>query len=131
MSPSRRFLTLLVAASVGLAPMLPTAQAGVIPTEQLGAATTTKADGRARLMSQLERADVVAALQARGVDVQAARARVAALTDAEADEFAAQIDGAPAGGDVLGVVVFIFVLLLVTDILGFTKVFPFTRSIRR
>jgi hypothetical protein len=43
---------------------------------------------------------------------------------------AAQIDAAPAGGDVLGVIIFIFVLLLVTDILGFTKIFPFTRSIR-
>ena len=27
-------------------------------------------------------------------------------------------------------VVFVFLVLLVTDILGFTKVFPFTRSIR-
>ena len=33
-------------------------------------------------------------------------------------------------GDVIGVIVFIFVLLLITDILGFTKIFPFTRSIR-
>ena len=32
--------------------------------------------------------------------------------------------------DVLGVIVFIFVLLLITDILGLTKIFPFTRSVR-
>ena len=43
---------------------------------------------------------------------------------------AAQIDQAPAGGDALGVIVTIFVVLLITDILGFTKVFPFTRTIR-
>jgi hypothetical protein len=44
---------------------------------------------------------------------------------------AEQIDTAPAAGtDVLGTLVFIFVLLLITDILGFTKIFPFTRSIR-
>ena len=56
---------------------------------------------------------------------------MAALTDAEAAHVARQIDTAPAGADgVLGTVVFIFVLLLVTDILGFTKVFPFTRAIR-
>ncbi len=36
----------------------------------------------------------------------------------------------PAGGDVLGVLLTIFIVLLVTDILGFTKVFPFTRAIR-
>jgi hypothetical protein len=86
--------------------------------------------GRAQLEQTLQRADVVAALQARGVSVDAARDRVAALTDAEAAQVAAQIDQAPAGGDVLGTIVFIFVVLLITDILGFTKIFPFTRSIR-
>ena len=78
----------------------------------------------------MNRADVAAALQARGVSVDAARERVAALTDAEAAQVAAQIDQAPAGGDALGVIVTIFVILLITDILGLTKVFPFTRSIR-
>jgi hypothetical protein len=41
-----------------------------------------------------------------------------------------QIDAAPAGGDVVGVLFTIFIILLVTDILGLTKVFPFTRSMR-
>lgn len=35
-----------------------------------------------------------------------------------------------AAGDVLGVLLTVFIVLLITDILGFTKVFPFTRSIR-
>lgn len=108
------------------------AQATVISTEQVAAAQTltTRGDGHARLNATLDRADVVAALQARGVDPSAARERVAALTDDEADALATQIDQAPAGGDVIGTIVFIFVLLLITDILGFTKIFPFTRSIR-
>ena len=41
-----------------------------------------------------------------------------------------QLDNAPAGGDILGVVLTVFFVLLITDILGLTKVFPFTRSIR-
>jgi hypothetical protein len=98
----------------------------LIGTEQ---AATAQA-GRALLEQTLARADVVAGLQARGVSVDAARARVAALTDAEAAQVAAQIDQAPAGGDALGVILTIFVILLITDILGFTKVFPFTRPIR-
>jgi hypothetical protein len=98
----------------------------LIGTEQAAAAQA----GRALLEQTLSRADVVAGLQARGVTADAARARVAALTDAEAAHVAAQIDQAPAGGDVLGVIVTIFVVLLITDILGFTKVFPFTRPIR-
>ena len=36
----------------------------------------------------------------------------------------------PWGSDVLGAVLFVFIVLLVTDILGLTKVFPFTRSVR-
>jgi Na+-transporting methylmalonyl-CoA/oxaloacetate decarboxylase gamma subunit len=57
--------------------------------------------------------------------------RVAALTDAEVAQMAQQIDSAPAGAnEILGTIVFIFLILLVTDILGLTKVFPFTRSVR-
>jgi hypothetical protein len=56
---------------------------------------------------------------------------VASLDDAQATQLAQVIDDAPAGATaVIGVLVFIFVLLLVTDILGLTKVFPFTRPVR-
>ena len=58
------------------------------------------------------------------------RSRVDALTDAETTQLMAQIDQAPAGGEVLGVLFSIFIILLITDILGLTKIFPFTRSVR-
>jgi hypothetical protein len=130
----RRSIATLAACSLSFASVaqtLPTpaqdaAAARLITTEQAAAVSA----GHARLAQALQRADVAAALQARGVSVEAARERVAALTDAEAAQVAAEIDKAPAGGEVLGTIVFIFVLLLITDILGFTKVFPFTRSIR-
>ena len=70
-----------------------------------------------------------ARLQALGVSASDAGERVAALTDDEALRLAGEIDKAPAGG-IIGVILFVFFVLLVTDILGFTKVFPFTRSIR-
>jgi hypothetical protein len=108
------------------APLASSSAGQLIGAEQVAAAS----EGRALLERTLQRADVVAALEARGVSVDAARDRVAALSDAEAAHVAAQIDAAPAGGDVIGTLVFIFVILLITDILGFTKIFPFTRSIR-
>ncbi len=137
-SPRRtRLISLALAASVTLSSLAPAVQAAevggpLIGTEQaLAAATTPDAAPRARLLSALERADVAAALSQRGVSVDQARERVAALSDAEAALVAERIDSAPAGADgVLGTLVFIFVLLLVTDILGLTKVFPFTRSVR-
>jgi len=132
MTRFRRTVATLVATCLTGMTFMHSAQATVIGTEQVAAAQAPAArtDGHARLNATLDRADVVAALQARGVDPAAARERVAALTDVEADALATQIDRAPAGGDVLGTIVFIFVLLLITDILGFTKVFPFTRTIR-
>jgi hypothetical protein len=131
MSKTRRFLTWLVAACLSYAGLLQGAQAALIGTDQLAATAQSRSGAHARLQGLLDRADVAAALHERGVSPEQAKARVAALSDDEAAQVAAQIDSAPAGGtDVLGTLVFIFVLLLITDILGFTKVFPFTRSIR-
>ena len=55
--------------------------------------------------------------------------RVAALTDDEAGRLAEQINSAPAGG-IIGALLLVFFVLLVTDILGLTKVYPFTRPVR-
>lgn len=86
---------------------------------------------RQRIATALERDDVRAQLAARGIGLGEAQARVAALTDAEAADLAAQIDTLPAGGvGVLGVALVVFLVLLLTDILGYTKVFPFTKPAR-
>jgi len=85
---------------------------------------------RAKISAFLDRADVLAQLQKQGVTANEAKARVYALTDDEAHNIAGKLDKLPAGGDgVLGVLLTIFIVLLITDILGFTKVFPFTHSI--
>jgi hypothetical protein len=93
----------------------------------------TPAD-RNHLLGVLERVEVQQQLQAQGVSVELAKARVAALSDAEAAQLAAQIDSLPAGGDgvgaLIGAILIVFLVLLITDILGFTKVFPFTKPIK-
>ena len=107
-----------------------TAHAGMIGTAQVAAAEVG-AQTRARLAAELQRSEVQAALQRNGIDLETAQARVASLSDEEAVVLAKQVDTLPAGGDgVVGALVFVFVLLLVTDILGLTKVYPFTRSVR-
>lgn len=104
-------------------------QAAMIGTEQAVTAPTAQ-QNREKVAAALDRPDVVAELERMGVDKTEAQVRVAALTDAELASLAGRVDSMPAGGDILGVLVFVFVLLLVTDILGLTKVFPFTRSVR-
>lgn len=111
-----------------------TAQATMIGTEAVAQASQPGAarsadEARSHLNEAFARADVQARLQALGVDSSDARERVAALTDDEALRLSGEIDKAPAGG-IIGAILFVFFVLLVTDILGFTKVFPFTRSIR-
>jgi len=106
-------------------------QAAIVSTEQVVTAAAAE-QNRAKVAATFERADVQAELQKMGVSTDEARARVAAMSDAEAASIANKIDSLPAGGDgIVGAIVFIFVLLLVTDILGLTKVFPFTRSMHR
>ena len=115
----RRFVSsLLILCLAGMG--LPV-QAGLLPADA----------GHARLLSVLDREDVRVHLEAHGVSSADVRARVAAMTDEEAAELAGQIETLPAGGDVLGVLLTVFVILLITDILGFTKIFPFTRSVKR
>ena len=137
MTRFKRSVSALVATSVLMASAWTSAQAATISTQEIAAAQATDTGtldattARAHIDATLARADLQTALQERGVDIDQVRARVAAMTDSEAQQLAAQIDQAPAGAsDILGVLVFIFVLLLVTDILGLTKVFPFTRSVR-
>ena len=132
-----RWLAAVLAASLSFAGAMHSAQAAMIGTEQIAAsqgmvsADVDTSAQRARLNVLLERADVVSALTERGVSVEQARQRVAALSDAEVAALAERIDLAPAGASgVVGALVTIFVVLLITDIIGWTKVFPFTRSIR-
>ena len=128
-----RWTTRLIAVCLSFAGFVHSAQATLVGTEQVAASegVVSAAAQRAHVNEMLTRADVAAALQERGVDMAQAQARIAALTDGEVAHLAHTLDTAPAGAsDVLGVIVFIFLLLLLTDILGFTKVFPFTRSIR-
>lgn len=128
--------TLIVScATMGL-PM--TAHAGIVSTDAVlsSAATatdpsTTPSAQREQVTAFLQRADVRQALQQQGVQADAAVERVHAMSDAEVAQLAGRIEQAPAGGDVLGMLFTIFIILLVTDILGLTKVFPFTRSVKR
>lgn len=128
----KRFLSAFLAVSILFTGSIQTVQAAMISTEQVAAASAFSAagnDDRSRIVAALSREDVQAAMVARGIDPAQAQGRVAAMTDEEASAVASQLDTAPAGG-IIGAIVLIFLVLLLTDILGFTKVYPFTRSVR-
>lgn len=109
---------------------LPTQAFAAIVTTEEAVASSGVSGERERIASFLSRDDVRKSIEAQGVDPQAAIERVATLSDQEVQQLATRIDNAPAGGNILGILFTVFIVLLVTDILGLTKVFPFTRSIR-
>jgi hypothetical protein len=121
---------LVIIGLLALSLPLPAAHAGMIGTETVVNAAQAQQD-RERLRSTLNRDDVQAQLIARGVDPAQVQARVDSLTDQEAQSLSGKIDQLPAGGDGLGLLVFIFVVLLITDILGFTNIFPFVKHPQR
>ena len=123
--------TLLIAALVITS--LPVAAAPTAPqsidlvsTQSVLSADRAGAD-RERINEVLARADVQDQLLKQGVDLDEVEARVAALSDAEAQQMAEQLEQLPAGAGVVGALFAVFIILLVTDILGLTDVYPFTR----
>ena len=111
------------------------AMAALVGTETVLDGTRVQ-NARELVRNLMAREEIQAALAQQGIDPQEARARAAALSDAEAVRLADTIDSLPAGGDVgaLGIVVgtllIVFIILLITDILGYTSVFPFTKKHR-
>jgi Family of unknown function (DUF6627) len=110
------------------------ARAALVTTEQ-ALEQSAPVDARARVAAFLARDDVRRQMAALGVDPVEAGKRVASLSDAEVQQLAGRLDRLPAGGDgaiaaVLGVALIVFLVLLVTDLLGLTDIFPFVHHPR-
>lgn len=128
-----RLLALGLCFVMSFTAMIRPAEATLVTTAQVAQEThaaPAASAARERLLQALQRPELQAKLEKFGVSPTQAAERVNALTDDEANAMVAQIDSAPAGGDILGILFTIFIILLITDILGLTKVFPFTRPVR-
>jgi len=71
-------------------------QAGMVGTDQVSAAASAQAS-RDAVLATLARAEVASQLQTMGIDANAAKARVGAMTDDEVRTLQSQIDSLPAG----------------------------------
>jgi hypothetical protein len=85
-------------------------QAGMIGTDDVVTAAQAAA-ARTTVASVMSRSDVASQLQSYGLSAGDAKARVAALTDAEVVRLAGQIDTAPAGASTLAWVIVIGLLI--------------------
>jgi hypothetical protein len=107
---------------------VPNAQAKMVGTDAV-IAEQQEENQRAQVADFLAREDVTQIMTQYGVDPAEAQQRVDSLSDSELANLASSIDQLPAGGGGIGVIVgaavLIFLVLLITDLLGFTHVFPF------
>jgi hypothetical protein len=122
-----RFLTALLAVSILFVSVQPAVNAAIVSTSDLVATEQSKVS-REYLLNSLEREEVRTALTSQGVDLEMAKQRVFSMTDEEIRALNQKMDEMPAGGGVVGVVVIVFLVLIITDLVGLTDVFPFVNK---
>ncbi len=109
------------------------AQAAMVGTDQ-AIEQAAAADNRARVMDFMAREDVRQQMIQLGIDPDEAASRATSLSDAEIQQIAGNLDQLPAGqsaiGAVVGAILIVLLVLLITDLVGVTDVFPFVKSQR-
>ena len=96
--------------------------AAMVGTEDILAADSV-AQERDYIREMLNRDEVQDQLTSLGVDPAEAQQRVDAMTEEEVQMLAGQLEEMPAGGSALGLLAFVLIVLLITDLLGFTNVY--------
>jgi hypothetical protein len=125
----QRPLAWLLSVLLVLMPVM-NAQAALLGTDTLltGTATPQSIDGLQQLLARDEAQQQLLAL---GLSPDQVRERVASLSDSELARINQGIDTLNAGGDsVLGVLLVIFIVFVITDVLGATNIFPFIHPIK-
>lgn len=107
-----------------------TATAGMLGNAAIVAQSEQTAE-REALLGQLHRGDVREQLLAMGVQPEAVESRIRQLSDAEVSQLNQQIADAPAAGSsVLGAIVLIFIVFVITDVIGATNIFSFIHPVK-
>jgi hypothetical protein len=94
--------------------------------------------GNQTLMTEITRADIIASLDdvkvqnllvSNGVDPQAAKLRIQQLNDDELAQLQQEFQQLPSGAGGASTLLAIFVILLITDMIGATDIFPFVKKV--
>ncbi len=123
----KKFVSLLSILSIFGLSIAP-AQAAMVTNDQLIAKTEQQVTTE-RLLTQLDRQDVKNMLVSMGVNPVDAKARINQLNETELAQLQNEFDQLPAGSGVLGAILVVFVVLVITDMLGATNVFGFVHNI--
>lgn len=114
----KKIITVLMSATLVFGPLA--AHAGMISSSSIAQPSVSELFENPQLLSQL---------QTMGVDTEQLNARLAAMTPAERQQLSERLGEMPAGQDILSMAFALFVLFVITDMLGATDIFPFVNEI--
>ena len=118
--PVIAWISLLLLFFIQIAPL----QAAIVGNGSLMTEIT-----RANLIESLDKTGVQNLLVSRGVDPQAAKFRIQQMNDDELARLQQNFQQLPAGAGGLETVALIFIVLLITDMIGATDIFPFVKKV--
>jgi len=104
------------------------AQAALV-TNDLVISHVQQHNAKAELLQTINRADVKQQLLSMGVKPGDITSRVDLMTHEEIAQLNQQVDDLPAGGSILGVLLIIFLVFVITDVIGATDIFPFINPV--
>ena len=127
-----RFVSILMASMMFLISVPYQSLFAAMISTDITVESTRAQKSREDLKKLIARENVENYLIAQGIDPVEVKSRIDSLTDAEAIALADQFEELPAGSGAVGVIVgaalIVFLVLLVTDILGYTDIFPFVKA---
>jgi hypothetical protein len=124
----RRPLAIFLSLLLALVPLLP-AQAAMIGNQQIINQNQSQ-QTRDSLQQLLAQDAAVQQLQAWGVNPEQIRNRINSLTEAELARINQQVNDLNPGGNILGILLVIFIVFVITDVIGATDIFPFIHPVR-
>ena len=129
MRSMQRSMIWVLSVVLSIVPVLP-AQAAMVGTEQIVNPMQSRAT-ESKVRQFLEQEAARQQLQAWGVSPEWASERVSGLSDSELARINQAIDSQHAGGtSILGVLLIIFLVFVITDVIGATNIFPFIHPVR-
>lgn len=123
----RRPIAVLLSMLLALMPLLP-AQAAMIGNQQI-IEQHQQNQTRDSLQQLLNQQAARQQLQALGVSPEQLSNRIDSLTDSELARINQHVDSLDAGGSILGILLVIFIVFVITDVIGATDIFPFIHPV--
>ena len=127
MKSFQRFISIVLSVSL-INLSIGSAQAAMIANDQV-INQVQQINSKAELLQLMNRADVRQQLVDLGVSTDDIEARINMMTDQEIAQLNQQLEDLPAGGDALGVILVVFIVFVITDLMGATNIFPFIKPV--